>query len=604
MLPLLGEVMTDLAKSQKNRFMERLLVGEPLTTIERDEFVRYYFEERQDQHRKRPFLDNTTEQNKKFWYAFTDEFSKYIILRFRLSGSEGTRSALMPDQDGHFNLEASRNLYNLAYRITNDFEQERIKQLIEADQEAAEAAGNHALLKKIARDSELLLAGKLKLIIVDGVERYISEEEIRAAAASNNPAIREMKVTPLLAVGLGKMKDPAAAQSALESGGKISAGNVQGMLTAEERPEEAEQAKFYDLQNDFQYSSAAGLERKNEDLVTALADNGLQITPDTFNNPRKQWNLDENGFLKGEVTDREGQKMRVKINTALGKADPDKFEFTLLDADGRPMKMPDGMILSFKCSEEDLMGFKDNNAAQMLQRTRPNKAPEKQGAGKPAKKGERPAIPITGYHLRLVRPGLEGELPNMAMEAELPAPGINLPAGAKAREQQPAWTSAGEGMKPAISTTASRPLARKFKKPTIGPRPLPPSSIMRAKQTVLAQRTQMAGARIPPTFTRPAGTQQITAGSKKKKKPWGVIAAISANGILLGGTIVGAGAVATTNYSDQNAMLLNMLAAVSDTIARVFTQMAEQFILHPPHDLVCASFKIALANFVGGAFFT
>jgi len=298
MLPLLGEVVTDMGKGEKPRIFGKLLDGVQMLPLEKDEFVRYYFENRQDQNRKKPFAETTPEQDRKFWRAFTDEFGKYMVMRYRLSGAEGARQAFFPGKDGGFTQVVTRNIFDLAYRITNDFERARIEQLIKKEEEAAKAAGGDAAIKgaaKAATDRGLLAAGKLKLIMVNGVEQYRSEKEIKDAAALKDPNVKNMKVTPASAVGLGKMKDPAASAAALEIGAGISAqGGVNavgagaatgagaaagaagatagGTVTGAE-----ETAGFDELQNDFAASSSASTDEKYEKLVSALAAGGLTI---------------------------------------------------------------------------------------------------------------------------------------------------------------------------------------------------------------------------------------------------------------------------------------------------------------------------------------
>lgn len=546
MLPLLGEVVTDMSKGEKNLFLGKLLQGEQILPLERDEFVRYYFENRQDQNRKSPFIDTTPEQNRKFWYSFTDEFSRYMILRFRLSGTEGTRTAFYPGKEGGFTQEVTKNLYDLAYRITNDFEQERISQLIKKEEEAARADGDAERAKKAAHDRELLNAGKLKLVLVNGVEQYISEEEAKNAATSQDENIRRMKVTPAVGVGLGKMKDPGIYSSAVQE----------------------ETAGFDELQNDFVTSSAAATDQKYEKLVTAMADNGLDIVPNTFKNPQGQWNIDEKGFLNGEVKDRRGQRMKVKINPALGEKDPDKFEFTFIGGtapNGSPL---DG--LSFTASEADLDNFKEKNAFDVALPKLPDRAKEKQGEPLPS---ERPGLPGGPLNLGFGKPKFEGAPggpPQVSGEVGLPPPSVGIPTGAKAGERRPVPGAVQPGieeMQPGGPISGRAPVSG-FQKPKVGPRPVPRATLAARKRETERMRE---GMRAPlPEAVRPPSAGATAAPAQKKKVPWGAIAAIGtttgAEAALVGATAAQTAAEDPTTTQTQETALLNMVASTADTI--------------------------------------
>lgn len=634
MLPLLGEVVTDMGKADKTRYFGNLLEGEKLTTIQKDEFVRYYFENRQDQNRKTPFQGSTPAEDREFWQAFTGEFEKYVILRFRLSGTEGTKTAYSADKDGRFTQEATRNLYDLAYRITNDFEKARIEQLIKREEEAARAAGDAEREKKAARDRELLNAGKLKLIMVDGVEEYVSEEDAEKRSRDENQ--KNKKVTPAVAVGLGKMKDPEKAAASLSSGSAISAagaaggaggaGGVSGVGPSVSEPAKDETAGYGDLHGDYISSAAAATDMKNERLVTEMAENGLTIVPNTFMDPQGRWTFDENGFLAGEVKDRNGQLMLVRINTALGKDDARKFDFTLLEKDGKPMRRADGSVLHFNSSENDLAGFRTQDAMQMMQRTRPDMAKEKPGAPLPQ---QRPGVAgMPAFGINIGKPMLPGEIPKPKEEEKetkreigVTPPAVpGIPVGARVKERMPAGARMQQPGIPTGGTAvpAGAPSERtRMPKTGIRPPSAPPGSVRARKDELEARRAQMRNAPAMPARQRPPrpGVAPAAPPPKSNLAKW--VGALTAAEMAALGAGAGAATMQEEPTATQETSLLNLIASVSDNLNHglhyFFIHAAPHNIAdifaHPSlmhgfaHLVADAGIKIFLAHLTGGNFF-
>jgi hypothetical protein len=446
MIPLVKEIVTDIGKGEKNLFLHKLVNGEPLDATDKQQFISSYFETRQDSERKQPFADMRGEDPRDYWNKFLDGFSKYMILRYRLSGAQGAHDAFCPDKEGAFTQETTNNLYYLAYRISQDWENERIAKLYQGD------TGKEEQLKE----------GNLKLVVDgNGVEKAITEDS------------DEVKADPSLA-------------------------------------------------GDFAATRQAAGEEKYEKIVTKVADSGLKIAPNTFKNTSGQWNFSlepgREGWLAGEVTDRDGNRLKVSVNPDAGEDDDKKYHFTFLNGtapNGRPLAG-----YSFDSNESDLQGFKDKNAFDFAQKTKPEIAKEKAAPPLPAGLPGMGKGMAGGSGVPGMPPGggvaIEGELP---MEQEFKVTGkIITPRRGRIGARYPK-------MPPGAKGGVALPGGLKAKAPVPPPVKAPPPGTVQAKKDERARQEQQRRASAmapaaPPAGQPGAGGEEAAAAPRPKKTPW------------------------------------------------------------------------------------
>lgn len=293
--PLLKQVMTDMSDpSEDKQYLKRLTLGlqsEKLQPLEREKFFRDYF--RAD--KTKPF-SSTEKEDVDFQEEFLDTFIKSFDLHKGLSGVDGVKKLYFPegekDKEKTFSGDAEKNIYRLAYKLSVTFEKKRIEELMK--KEKGEVS---------AKDKENIASGKVKLIIVDGVERYITEEEARVAA--QNPAASKIKVQTF-----------AGEEKTL---GELPAG--------------------------FSETKAASLEM-------ALEEGGLEVVEPIKPDPQNP-----NKFATGVVKDASGQKLDVKIDLDAKSDDPKKMAFTFRES---PPGKPNRKGETFTSSQDDLKRFKSD----------------------------------------------------------------------------------------------------------------------------------------------------------------------------------------------------------------------------------------------------
>ncbi|MCC7197330.1 hypothetical protein IT413_04020 [Candidatus Peregrinibacteria bacterium] len=268
--PLLKRVMTDMADpSEDKQYLRRLTIGaqsQKLQPLEREKFFRDYF--RQD--KTKPY-SSTEKEDLDFQNEFLDTFISSFDLHKGLSGVDGVKKLYFPegekDKEKKFSDEAQRNIYRLAYKLSLTFEKKRIEELMKKEKgEVTE------------KDKENIALGKVKLIIVDGVERYITEEESKVAA--QNPAASKVKVQTF----------------------------------------SGEEKTLGELPAGFSEAKAASLEM-------ALEENGLEIIEPIKPDPQNPGK-----FAMGVVRDVSGQKLNVKIDLDAKSDDPRKMAFTFQES--------------------------------------------------------------------------------------------------------------------------------------------------------------------------------------------------------------------------------------------------------------------------------
>lgn len=293
--PLLKQVMTDMSDpSEDKQYLKRLTLGlqsEKLQPLEREKFFRDYF--RAD--KTKPF-SSTEKEDVDFQEEFLDTFIKSFDLHKGLSGVDGVKKLYFPegekDKEKTFSGDAEKNIYRLAYKLSVTFEKKRIEELMK--KEKGEVS---------AKDKENIASGKVKLIIVDGVERYITEEEAKVAA--QNPAASKIKVQTF-----------AGEEKTL---GELPAG--------------------------FSEAKAASLEM-------ALEEGGLEVVEPIKPDPQNP-----NKFATGVVKDASGQKLDVKIDLDAKSDDPKKMAFTFRES---PPGKPNRKGETFTSSQDDLKRFKSD----------------------------------------------------------------------------------------------------------------------------------------------------------------------------------------------------------------------------------------------------
>jgi hypothetical protein len=293
--PLLKQVMTDMADPPEDKqYLKRLTIGlqsEKLQPLEREKFFSDYF--RAD--KTKPF-SGTDKEDLDFQNEFLETFVKSFDLHKGLSGVDGVKKLYFPegekDKEKTFTGDAEKNIYRMAYKLSLVFEKKRIEELMKKEKgEVSE------------KDKENIATGRVKLIIVDGVERYITEEEAKVAA--QNPAASKIKVQTY-------------------SGDEKTLG---------------------ELPAGFSEAKAASLEM-------ALEENGLEVVepikPDP-QNPQK--------FATGVVKDASGQELDVKIDLDAKSSDPKKMTFTFRES---PPGKPNRKGETFTSSQDDLKRFKSD----------------------------------------------------------------------------------------------------------------------------------------------------------------------------------------------------------------------------------------------------
>jgi|GEM_PF-5217897 len=485
--PLVKQIMTDMASpTPENAYLQRLTLGlqsQKFQPLEREKFFQTYF--RTD--KTKPF--STTEKDDvDFQNEFLDEFTKSFDMHKGLSGVDGVKKLYFPvgeqDKEKEFSSEAERNVYRLAYKLSQTFEKKRLEELMKKEKGVL-----------TDKDKENIETGKVKLIFVDGVARYITEDEAKVAA--QNPATKGLKVQT---------------------------------FTGEEKT-------LGDLGSDSGFTEA-----KAASMEMALEQNGLEVVeplqPDPAN-PKK--------FAKGVVKDASGQKLDVKVDMDADPKDAKKFTFTFQDS---PPGKANHKGESFTSSLADLKRFEPTpgdrkTAEEVSKQQAPDVAKEKQGAEapplyQPGQGGLVPGAPL----------GQGGG--DITLGVKSPK---DVSLGIK-RKGQPLVPKIGEGGAVVPGVPGGSLLPGVVVKPgqgssvgvdvnvpkgsLIGPQP----TIMEKKKAVIDEKEQQPGAVLPPAspfLGNPTGEGQgggLGGGGEKKSKfgRWMVAAQAGTLGGLIGGS--------------------------------------------------------------------
>ncbi len=526
MQPLLMRIFTDIADGKENPYLQKLLAGEeiiPLKEEEKKDFINDYFL----YDKTKPF-STTSQEDTEFQNAFLDSLSELIRTRSRLSGVDGARQAFFPDKEKRFDEISIRNIYDLAYKITLNFEKAKIGKLI-----AAKGEKGVITEAKASQDQALLESGRLRLVNVNGTDQYISEEEARASVGTR---AGEVGVIPLIAIGTsGQPSDVALAAKKGKTADEVALDSAAaGPVSTKSKP-----ATITEVAGDFKPSKKASIEMMMEK-------NGLEVVGEGFK-------IDEKGIARGKVKDADGQLLFVEAETIPVENDPQKydlqFKFTFADDTSK----------SFKLNQSDLRRF------------RPSEKERKSAAE--VGFGERP------------KPFKEKKLEGvMTVEAQIGAATVEALLARKARTEGP---KAPEGREeeayrlpekaPAVIPSESK---GKEKAKTQGVRAgagVSGKQAKKSRETVMARKKRLAEqptlpgqpsryARIPGGPSLPYGEQPVASA---KKNRWPLIAGIATGGSVVGGVggvFLGAGGTDSTGAA---AGIHTMLAGAAEIILKI-----------------------------------
>lgn len=549
MKPLIQRIVTDMAEPKPDtQYLQRIMIGgegDKLKALEKEQFFNEYF--RKD--KTKPF-STTEEGDVKFQNKFLDEFTESFQTRRKLSDVEGVRRALLPGKDKSFNEEVSRNIFQMAYKMCLDFEKQRVQEILQKEK------GEMSV-----KDREDLEAGKLKLIIVNGVEHVIHEDEAKNAAS--NPTMKNVVVKEYLskqieggtADGIGTAGGTSGgiegAGTGTATGGAIEGAGATGSAVGGPAAGlESPPTTLETVANDFGDAKAAGME-------TLLEKNGLEMVGGLSYDPADK----EKRFLKGKVRDVNGQLLNVRIDTKAGKDEPHKFAFTFAGPPPSGTKGKDRTGETFFLSQNDLKKFepepgKRQSAEEIAHPKVGELAKEKktpiQGVGLP-----KPGIQPGGGSPKVGSIKITGSATSFKpfkLEAKGKVKGESqLPGGTKAANMPAGLTGGGAGVTETVIMGGTPGAPVKTMLPG-GVKPLPQGSIAAKKQAVAAKKQGPATMPPPPggSFAAGGGYAGKTAAKKPKKGGWKVPAAIVGGHVALGGVLGGVVSAASHSAAASN----------------------------------------------------
>ncbi|MBD3328191.1 hypothetical protein GF340_02690, partial [Candidatus Peregrinibacteria bacterium] len=185
-LPLIEEVLKDMGNPDSKR-------GEPLRTLltgdevqeswKKNILMRDYFTGADRQKNTKIPFTGKSEEDRILRESFFNQLTDEMKMRYRLSGTNGVMEAYIPDENRLIgsNQQLTKNVYRLALRMIQQFQNEQAKLLLQTE-------GNYTEENKEEIDN-----GNAKVVEIEGKEQVLFQKDIE-----NNEIDGETDVFPMV----------------------------------------------------------------------------------------------------------------------------------------------------------------------------------------------------------------------------------------------------------------------------------------------------------------------------------------------------------------------------------------------------------------------